>query len=126
MNHFAQYSVISPISLLIIYVCILNIMFFEFSAPISAAEDPVLHTVQTVGRLSNKAARRVYTNVSTQLRSLNMQDVKEYVTSLIAVLQLTQLLHYFDQKTEKETPKSDSKSVTEEESKEKQESSEKQ
>lgn len=99
---------------------------FSSSAPISASEDPVLHTVQTVGRLSNKAARRVYTNVSTQLRSLNVQDVKEYVASLIAVLQLTQLLHYFDQKPETETPKIEEKPATEEESKEKQESSEKQ
>lgn len=79
------------------YICL-------FTDPISKSEDPVLHTVQTVGRLSNKAARRVYTNVSTQLRTLKVQDVKEYVASLIAVLQLTQLLHYFDAKDASQSP----------------------
>uniref|UniRef100_A0A1B0CFF9 Lipid storage droplets surface-binding protein 2 n=1 Tax=Lutzomyia longipalpis TaxID=7200 RepID=A0A1B0CFF9_LUTLO len=39
------------------------------NSPISAKEDPVLHTVQTVGRLSNKIARRVYHTVSRQIET---------------------------------------------------------
>lgn len=60
--------------------------------PISPAEDPVLHTVQTVGRLSNKAARRIYRSVSRQLKNLKTQDVRQYAASLVAVLQLTNYL----------------------------------
>lgn len=66
------------------------------SAPIAAKEDPVLHTVQTVGRLSNKVARRVYRNVSKQVRALSKEDIKDYVATLIAVLRLTQYLNFLN------------------------------
>uniref|UniRef100_A0A1B0D051 Uncharacterized protein n=2 Tax=Phlebotomus papatasi TaxID=29031 RepID=A0A1B0D051_PHLPP len=68
------------------------------NAPISATEDPVLHTVQTVGRLSNKIARRVYRTVSRQVKMLKKEDVHEYVASLIAVLRLTQYLNFINEK----------------------------
>ncbi|XP_021694257.1 lipid storage droplets surface-binding protein 2-like [Aedes aegypti] len=53
-------------------------------------EDPALHTVQSVGRLSNKVTQRVYRTVYKQVKSLRKEDVKEYVLTLIAVLRLTQ------------------------------------
>lgn len=65
---------------------------------ISAKDDPVLHTVQTVGRLSNKVARRVYRTVSTQVKSLRKEDVRDYVATLIAVLRLTQYLNFINEK----------------------------
>uniref|UniRef100_A0A182MZK8 Lipid storage droplets surface-binding protein 2 n=1 Tax=Anopheles dirus TaxID=7168 RepID=A0A182MZK8_9DIPT len=68
------------------------------NVPISAKDDPVLHTVQTVGRLSNKVARRVYRTVSTQVKSLRKEDVRDYVATLIAVLRLTQYLNFINEK----------------------------
>lgn len=68
------------------------------NVPISATDDPVLHTVQTVGRLSNKVARRVYRTVSHQIKELKKEDVQEYVASLIAVLRLTQYLNFINEK----------------------------
>lgn len=70
----------------------------EDSIPIAAEEDPVLHTVQTVGRLSNKVARRVYNTVSRQVKTLKKEDVHEYVASLIAVLRLTQYLNFINER----------------------------
>ncbi|KAG5683202.1 hypothetical protein PVAND_012498 [Polypedilum vanderplanki] len=61
--------------------------------PISATEDPVLHSVQTIGALSNKVARRVYRTVSRQVKQLKKEDLAEYLASLIAVLRLTQYLN---------------------------------
>lgn len=70
----------------------------EDNAPISVKEDPALHTVQTVGRLSNKVARRVYHTVSKQVKSLRKEDVKDYIATLIAVLRLTQYLNFINDK----------------------------
>lgn len=70
----------------------------EDNAPISAKDDPVLHTVQTVGRLSNKVARRVYRTVSQQVKALRKEDVKDYIATLIAVLRLTQYLNFLNDK----------------------------
>uniref|UniRef100_A0A2M4BS33 Putative lipid storage droplets surface binding protein 2 lsd2 n=1 Tax=Anopheles marajoara TaxID=58244 RepID=A0A2M4BS33_9DIPT len=68
------------------------------NAPVGAKEDPVLHTVQTVGRLSNKVARRVYRTVSQRVKSLGLQDVRDYVATLVAVLRLTQYLNFINEK----------------------------
>uniref|UniRef100_A0A182Q694 Lipid storage droplets surface-binding protein 2 n=1 Tax=Anopheles farauti TaxID=69004 RepID=A0A182Q694_9DIPT len=65
---------------------------------ISAKDDPVLHTVQTVGQLSNKVARRVYRTVTTQVKSLRKDNVRDYVATLIAVLRLTQYLNFINEK----------------------------
>lgn len=77
-------------------------LFFNFvsAAPIEANADPVLHTCQTVGRLSNKVARRVYRTVSRQVKLLKKEDVQDYVASLIAVLRLTQYLNYINEKVQ--------------------------
>lgn len=63
------------------------------TAPIASSDDPVLHTVQTVGRLSNIVARRVYRKVACQVKVLKKEDVYEYIASLIAILRLTQYLN---------------------------------
>lgn len=63
------------------------------NAPIASSDDPVLHTVQTVGRLSNIVARRVYRTVTRQVKVLKKEDVYEYIASLIAILRLTQYLN---------------------------------
>lgn len=81
----------------------------KISAPISAKEDPVLHTVQTIGRLNNKVARRVYRTVAKQITQLKKEDLTEYVASLIAVLRLTQYLNFLNDRvqqhqSEKEQP----------------------
>lgn len=70
------------------------------NTPIDANADPVLHTCQTVGRLSNKVARRVYRTVSRQVKLLKKEDVHEYVASLIAVLRLTQYLNFINEKVQ--------------------------
>lgn len=70
------------------------------AAPIDANADPVLHTCQTVGRLSNKVARRVYRTVSRQVKLLKKEDVHEYVASLIAVLRLTQYLNFINERVQ--------------------------
>lgn len=72
------------------------------NAAISAKDDPVLHTVQTVGRLSNKVARRVYKTVSQQVKSLRKEDVKDYIATLIAVLRLTQYLNFINDKRQQQ------------------------
>ncbi|XP_046422539.1 lipid storage droplets surface-binding protein 2-like isoform X1 [Neodiprion fabricii] len=61
-------------------------------APISAEENKVLHTVQTVGQLSTKTARRVYHSISAQLRTIKKEDVTAYMNSAMSILHLTQLL----------------------------------
>lgn len=72
----------------------------EDDKPISATEDPALHTVQTIGALSNKVARRVYRTVSRQLKLLKKEDLAEYLASLIAVLRLTQYLNILNDRTQ--------------------------
>ncbi|OAD55825.1 Lipid storage droplets surface-binding protein 2 [Eufriesea mexicana] len=52
-------------------------------------EDKLLHTLQTVGRLSNKAARRVYSTIILHLRTINTENLKSYIKSLVQFLQLT-------------------------------------
>lgn len=64
----------------------------------------MLHTCQTVGRLSNKVARRVYRTVSRQVKLLKKEDVQEYVASLIAVLRLTQYLNFINERVQAGQP----------------------
>ncbi|XP_055911404.1 lipid storage droplets surface-binding protein 2 isoform X3 [Eupeodes corollae] len=68
----------------------------EENVPISANEDPVLHTVQTVGRLSNKISRRVYSTVSSQIKHMKKENVNDYIASLIAALRLTQYINFIN------------------------------
>lgn len=76
--------------------------------PVPASEDPVLHTVQTVGRLSNKISRRVYRNVSRQMRKVQKGNVYDYLSSLIAALVLHQ---YVEQSTVNQQQSSNDKAA---------------
>ncbi|XP_034659726.1 lipid storage droplets surface-binding protein 2 isoform X1 [Drosophila subobscura] len=68
----------------------------ENDMPVSASEDPVLHTVQTVGRLSNKISRRVYRNVSRQIKQVQKGNINDYLSSLIAALKLHQYINFIN------------------------------
>ncbi|XP_004524967.1 lipid storage droplets surface-binding protein 2 isoform X1 [Ceratitis capitata] len=68
----------------------------ENDIPVSATEDPVLHTVQTVGRLSHKISRRVYQNVSRQIKRMQQGNLNDYLSSLIAVLKLHQYINFIN------------------------------
>lgn len=72
-----------------LYYCIILV-------PVPASEDPVLHTVQTVGRLKNKISRRVYRNVSRQIRKVQKGNVNDYLSSLIAALKLHQYINFIN------------------------------
>ncbi|XP_012288910.1 lipid storage droplets surface-binding protein 2 isoform X2 [Orussus abietinus] len=62
------------------------------AAPVSVTEDKLLNALQTVGRLSNKAARRVYSTVVLHLRTLKEDDVREYVGYVVRFLGITSYL----------------------------------
>ncbi|XP_043508536.1 lipid storage droplets surface-binding protein 2-like [Frieseomelitta varia] len=62
----------------------------EQSVEINTNEgDKLLHTLQTVGRLSNKAARRLYSNIILHLGTVSADNLKSYIRSLVQFLQLT-------------------------------------
>lgn len=87
-----------------LFILTLSVFSFSRLVPIDANADPVLHTCQTVGRLSNKVARRVYRTVSRQVKLLKKEDVHEYVASLIAVLRLTQYLNFINERVQTGQP----------------------
>ncbi|XP_033324906.1 lipid storage droplets surface-binding protein 2 [Megalopta genalis] len=64
----------------------------------SAEEDKLLHTLQTVGRLSNKAARRVYANIVCHMSTVRTDNIKAYIGSVLQFLQLTRYLHSINDK----------------------------
>ncbi|CAK1543825.1 unnamed protein product [Leptosia nina] len=76
------------------------------STEIVAVEaDPTMHTVQTVGRLSAVAARRVWANLAvkvTELRNSGIElDVRRYITALLAALHLAKVTN--DQQQQEQT-----------------------
>lgn len=64
----------------------------------SAEKDKLLHTLQTVGHLSNKAARRVYLNIVNHLNTIKKDGLSSYVSSLVEFLRLTKYLHTVNEK----------------------------
>jgi perilipin-2 len=73
-------------------------ILFKFSEPSSADDgDKVMHTVHTVGRLSNKFARRVYNILSSQVKNLNKDNVQQYINSLATIMHLTNYLSTLNQ-----------------------------
>ncbi|XP_011878380.1 PREDICTED: lipid storage droplets surface-binding protein 2-like [Vollenhovia emeryi] len=79
----------------------------------AAEEDKLLHTLQTVGHLSNKAARRVYLNIVNHLRTIKKDALlNSYVSSLVEFLHLTKYIHTVNEKpyingAKKEVPQED-------------------
>jgi len=62
-------------------------------------EDKLLHTLQTVGHLSNKAARRVYLNIINHLNTIKKDGLlKAYVSNIVEFLRLTKYLHTVNEK----------------------------
>lgn len=76
--------------------------------PSSECDDKVLHTVHSVGRLSNKVGRRVYRKLSRQISQINKQNINEYLSSLSAVIQLTNYLNAINQGVQSRTQPEDS------------------
>ncbi|KAL6262162.1 hypothetical protein P5V15_007259 [Pogonomyrmex californicus] len=64
-----------------------------------AEEDRLLHTLQTVGHLSNKAARRVYLNIIHHLSSIKKDGLTTYVSNLVEFLRLTKFLSTVNEKS---------------------------
>ncbi|XP_047342937.1 lipid storage droplets surface-binding protein 2-like [Vespa velutina] len=79
--------------------------------PISADENKVLHTVQTIGQLSTKTAHRVYHSVVAQLKTIKKEDVTEYMSNIVSILHLAQFLASKQEQTEQKTnsPKEEKK-----------------
>ncbi|XP_076754376.1 lipid storage droplets surface-binding protein 2-like [Xylocopa sonorina] len=69
-------------------------------------EDKLLYVLQTVGRLSNKTARRVYSNI-LQLGITNANNLKSYIISLVHLLQLTNHYQPTNEKAPAETANSE-------------------
>jgi perilipin-2 len=71
----------------------------EFSEPDEAegGDDKFTSTVHTVGRLSNKFARRVYNILSAQVKNLDKDTVQQYINSLATIMHLTNYLSALNQ-----------------------------
>ncbi|KAM3966898.1 LOW QUALITY PROTEIN: lipid storage droplet-2 [Aphomia sociella] len=83
---------------------------------VTATADPALHTVQTVGRLSAVAARRVWANLAYKINELRKSgielDVRRYVAALLAALHLANVTNEQHQK-EKEQESKEEKNIGE-------------
>ncbi|KAG7309786.1 hypothetical protein JYU34_004286 [Plutella xylostella] len=68
---------------------------------VPATNDPALHTVQTVGRLSAVAARRVWSNLAYKVNELRQSgielDVRRYIAALLAALHLATVTRHQQQ-----------------------------
>ncbi|KAI4503468.1 hypothetical protein M0802_001690 [Mischocyttarus mexicanus] len=71
--------------------------------PVSAEENKILHTIQTVGHLSTKTANRVYHSVVAQLKTITEEDVKNYTSRVLSILHLTQFLSSGQEQTEEKS-----------------------
>lgn len=82
-----------------------------------ATSDPALHTVQTVGRLSAVAARRVWANLAYKINELRNSgielDVRRYVTALLAALHLAKVTSQQQEKEEKQEQRDDNQNTAE-------------
>ncbi|KAK2588156.1 hypothetical protein KPH14_004206 [Odynerus spinipes] len=87
--------------------------------PVSADENKILHTVQTIGQLSTKTAHRVYHSVVAQLKTIKKEDVAQYMSSVVSILHLTQFLASGQEQTEENAnePSKDKKKEEEEKKK---------
>ncbi|XP_072929369.1 lipid storage droplets surface-binding protein 2 [Epargyreus clarus] len=73
---------------------------------VPASNDPAMHTVQTVGRLSSVAARRVWANLAIKVNELRKSgvelDVRRYITALLAALHLARVTSEQQQREEQQ------------------------
>lgn len=79
----------------------------------TVTNDPALHTVQTVGRLSAVAARRVWANFAYKINELRNSgielDVRRYLTALLAALHLADVTSQQQTKETEEEAKKEQK-----------------
>lgn len=73
-----------------------------FTAPVSADENKILHSVQLAGQLSTKTANRVYHSIVAQLKILKKEDVSSYMSSVMSILHLTHFLNLNNQQKNKD------------------------
>ncbi|KAI8421186.1 hypothetical protein MSG28_008257 [Choristoneura fumiferana] len=75
---------------------------------VPASADPAMHTVQTVGRLSAVAARRVWANLAYKVNELRQSgidfDVSRYLKALLAALHLATVTNQQHQKEAARAP----------------------
>ncbi|XP_026330206.1 lipid storage droplets surface-binding protein 2 isoform X2 [Hyposmocoma kahamanoa] len=78
---------------------------------IAATNDPALHTVQTVGRLSSVAARRVWANLAYKINELRNSgielDFRRYIAALLAALHLAKVTSEQQQREQAQEEKKD-------------------
>ncbi|GBP21599.1 Lipid storage droplets surface-binding protein 2 [Eumeta japonica] len=83
---------------------------------VAATADPALHTVQTVGRLSAVAARRVWANLAARVHQLKQAgielDPRRYVAALLAALHLADVTRQQQQQEQHATAQQSSPSKT--------------
>lgn len=76
---------------------------------VAVSNDPAMHTVQTVGRLSAVAARRVWANLAykvNELRNSGVElDVRRYLMALLAALHLANVTSQQQQREMEEQEK---------------------
>lgn len=73
---------------------------FKYSfADNTQEEDKLLHTLQTLGHLSKKAARRVYLNLIHHLNIIDKYNLLvPYISNLVKFLRFTKYLNTVDEK----------------------------
>lgn len=85
----------------------------DTSAVDGACADKFSSTVHTVGRLSNKFARRVYNILSSQVQNLNKDNVQQYINSLATIMHLTNYLSALNQNLKATTSKNETQNSEE-------------
>ncbi|XP_072748985.1 lipid storage droplets surface-binding protein 2-like [Anoplolepis gracilipes] len=72
----------------------------EYKGINTQEEDKLLHTLQTLGHLSNKATRRVYYNIIHHLNLIKKDSLlKAYISNLVDFLRFTKFLHTVNKET---------------------------
>jgi perilipin-2 len=70
---------------------------FEFSEPSASEGDKVMNAIHTVGRLSNKFARRVYNILSSHAKNPTYDSLRQYINSVATVMHLTDYLNILNE-----------------------------
>ncbi|XP_058798108.1 lipid storage droplets surface-binding protein 2-like [Phymastichus coffea] len=65
----------------------------NFPELVPMERDKLLFTLQTVGRLSNKATKRIFTNVVHHLRILQKDHLSQYLNNLVEFLQMANFIN---------------------------------
>lgn len=77
---------------------LISFIFKYFFADNTQEEDKLLHTLQTLGHLSKKAARRIYFNIIHHLNIIDKYLLVPYISNLVEFLRLTKYLNTVNEK----------------------------